>query len=327
MNEPVRLTARHVIALSPTAPFCFDTTLHKPDHFPSTDNLWEPGVRWQTMRWGGEPIGLKLENHGSVEHPAVSLSVWSVAPLSQPFLDALVTEITYRYNLQMDLADFYCRFESDAQLGPVLEKWRGLRPFHAGSLYEYLIIAIVLQNCTVRRSVHMLRALFENFGTPLVYDGLQLDCFWEPESLEGVSEDALRVLKVGYRAKSIQKASTAFVKRQIDELTLRARSEAQQREALLNLYGIGPASVGYILFDVFHRWDELNHVSPWEQKIYSRLFFATPVEEPVPVETLRAYFDARFAGYRMLAVHYLWEDLFWRRQHEQVLWLEQLIRL
>jgi hypothetical protein len=29
----------------------------------------------------------------------------------------------------------------------------------------------------------------------------------------------------------------------------------------------------------------------------------------------------------MLAVHYFWEDLFWRRKHEPVDWLEKLIRL
>ena len=37
------------------------------------------------------------------------------------------------------------------------------------------------------------------------------------------------------------------------------------------LYGVGPASVWYILSDVFHHLDELNHISPWEQKIYSKV--------------------------------------------------------
>ena len=36
---------------------------------------------------------------------------------------------------------------------------------------------------------------------------------------------------------------------------------------------------------------------------------------------------ARFGEYEMLAVHYIWEDLFWRRKHEPVEWLEKLIRL
>ena len=134
-------------------------------------------------------------------------------------------------------------------------------------------------------------------------------------------------MKVGYRAKSIKRVTEAFVKRDIHEFELRNKSREEQREALLGLYGIGPSSVGYILCDVFHHLDELNHISPWEQKIYSKLFFDTDPDEPVPVDTLLELFNERFGGCRMLAVHYFWEDLFWRRKHEEVEWLEKLIRL
>jgi len=39
-----------------------------------------------------------------------------------------------------------------------------MRVTSAASLYEFLVLAIVLQNATVRRSVNMLRALFERDG-------------------------------------------------------------------------------------------------------------------------------------------------------------------
>jgi len=45
-----------------------------------------------------------------------------------------------------------------------------MRPMHLGSLHEYIVIAIVLQNATVRRSVQMLQALFERYGTQLQFD-------------------------------------------------------------------------------------------------------------------------------------------------------------
>ena len=145
--------------------------------------------------------------------------------------------------------------------------------------------------------------------------------------MAGVSESDLRELKVGYRAKSIKRATAAIVNNEIDEFELRNKSREEQRQALLSLYGIGPASVGYLLFDVFHRMDEMEHISPWEQKIYSKLFFDTDPEEPVSVSVLLDFFQAHFTGYRGLAVHYFWEDLFWRRKNEPVDWLEGLIRL
>ncbi len=327
MPESMSLSTRHTLVLTPQAPFNFDATFHKPDHFPSTDNEWEPDIRWQTMLWQGEPLGLKFENQGTIDQPKLSLSIWSTKKLSQGVLDQLASEINYRYNFQLDLADFYRRFTADPHLGPILARWRGLRPMHFGSLYEYLIIAIVLQNTIVRRSVSMLQALFENYGTSLAYDGKHLSCFWKPEVIDRASEQELRALKVGYRAKSIKRVTQAFVQGEVDEHELRGKSREEQRQALLSLYGIGPASVGYIMFDVFHDLGGLDHISPWEQKIYSKLFFDVDPETPVPVDQLLAFFDQRFGEYRMLAVHYFWEDLFWRRKNEPVEWLEKLIRL
>ena len=95
---------------------------------------------------------------------------------------------------------------------------------------------------------------------------------------------------------------------------------------MLQLYGIGPASVCYLLFDVFHHLDELSYIPPWEQKIYSKLFCDAAPGDLVSAETLLHMFVERFGEYKMLAVHYLWEDLFWRRTQQDISWLEELIR-
>ncbi len=327
MNKARILKVKQSIELVPTTPFNFDATLHKPDHFPAADTRWEPGTRWQTMLWQGKALGLRFENQGTVARPRIALSIWSARQLGPDFVSQLTDEIIYRYNLQLELPEFHRRFRSHPTLGPVVHRWRGMRPLNYSSLYEYLIIAIVLQNATVRRSVSMMQALLENYGTPLSYDGQKLYCFWEPEVVDAVTEQELRALKVGYRSKSIKQVTAAFVAKDIDEFELRTRSREEQRQALLGLYGIGPASVGYILSDVFHHMNELEYISPWEQKIYSRLFFDAGPDTPVPVEQLLSYFDEQFGEFRMLAVHYFWEDLFWKRKNQHVEWLEKLIRL
>jgi 3-methyladenine DNA glycosylase/8-oxoguanine DNA glycosylase len=326
-EDDINLNIRHIIELTPTAPFNFDASLHKPDHFPSADNAWQPGVRWQTMLWQGVPLGLKFEDRGTIDQPVLELSVYSQDKLSTTYLAGLVDEINYRYSLQLNLSDFNDRFRDDPHLGPIINRWRGMRPLNCSSLYEYLIIAIVLQNATVRRSVSMMQALYEAYGTLLAYDGREHYGFWEPEVIDRASEQDLRGLKVGYRAKSIKQVTEAFARREIDEFELRRRTRDEQRQVLLRLYGIGPASVGYILCDVFHHLDEMEHISPWEQKVYSRLFFDTEPDNPAPVDELLAYFNAHFGGYRHLAVHYFWEDLWWKRKNEPVEWLEKMIRL
>ncbi|MBU1017002.1 hypothetical protein KJ678_02450 [Patescibacteria group bacterium] len=327
MGKILNLKNRTTVELNPVPPFTFDPSMHKPGHFPSQDTAWGRGCRWQTMLWGGQCLGLKFINAGAIKRPKIDLEVYSKNKLASDFISGLTEEINYRYDFQTDLSNFIKKFKNDGQLGSVLKKWPGMRIMSPQSLYEYLVIGIVLQNCTVRRSVNMMQVLFENCGTLLNYDNKNFYCFWEPEVLTKVSEQELRDLKVGYRAKSLKRLSEPFAKNEIDELELRTKGKEEQRESLINLYGIGPATVGYILLDVFKHYDELSHISPWEQKIYSKLFFNRDPSNPISEKELLKFFDNRFGKYKMLAVNYIWEDLWWKRKHEKIPWLEELIRL
>lgn len=314
------------VVLKPTAPFDFDSTFHKPDHFTSGDNEWKPGIRWQTWYWQGKQLGLKFSNKGTLSKPKIGVGVYHSGKLTGSYIESLVEEIEYRFNLKLDLAPFYKSFKDDEVLGPIIKRWKGMRPGHPSSLYEYLIIGIVLQNATVKRSVQMFQALLENYGTLLEFDGKKLRCFWLPGGLQKATEDDLRALKVGYRAKSIKKIDDYFTQGLIDESDLRKKDKKTQHEELIKLYGVGPATVWYLMFDVFHHWDFFDHVSPWEQKIYSKLFFDKDPENPVPVKKLLKHFG-KYGDYKQLAVHYIWEDLWWKRKNEDIPWLEKLIRI
>ncbi|MCG2809024.1 MAG: hypothetical protein L6275_01645 [Candidatus Portnoybacteria bacterium] len=314
------------IQLTPLAPFDFNSTFHKPDHFTSGDNFWESGIRWQTLYWEGKQLGIKFINSGTVKKPKVKVDIYYIKKLDNQFIDSLIKEIRYRFNFDLDLSNFYNSFKNDKILCPIIKKWKGMRPGHPSSLYEYLIIGIVLQNATVRRSSQMFQALLENYGRLLEFDGHKLWCFWKPGSLQKISEDDLRALKVGYRAKSIKKIDESFIKGKIDELTLREKNKESQKQELLDLYGVGPATVWYLMFDVFHHLDFFEHVSPWEQKIYSKLFFNRNPENPISVEKLLKYFE-RYGEYKQIAVHYIWEDLWWKRKNEHIPWLEKEIRI
>lgn len=327
MGGALSLKYKTNFTLTPSSPFHFDSTFYKPAHFPTGDTKWEPGRRWQTMLWQGEKLGLLFEAAGSRKNPKISVKVFSSRKLLDGFIDSLKEEIIWRYNLGLDLSGFYREMRKDPLLSPVIKRFRGLRPMHPGSLYEYLIIAIVLQNAAVKRSVYMMQTLFENYGTLLKFDKKKFWCFWAPKTLAKAKEQKLRDLKMGYRAKSLIKVSEVFAKDQISELDLRKESEENQEKSLLSLYGIGPASVGYIMFDVFHHWNWLKHISPWEQKIYTRIFFNKDHERAlVPVGKMLKRFN-RWGKWKALAVHYVWEDIWWKRRTKKIRWLEKEIRL
>lgn len=323
----MKLAQKITIKLEPTAPFNFDATFHKPDHFTTGDNYWEPGTRWQTWNQQGQCLGLKFENSGTTGKPKIDLTIYSDKKLPAETLNLLLDEIRYRYNLVLDLTEFYEEFKNDNVLGPVIKRLWGMRPGHPSSLYEYLIIGVVLQNATVRRSIQMFSSLLENYGTDVEFDDKKLGCFWEQGKLRDITVDDLRALKVGYRAKFIKKIDEQFDQGLINEMDLRSKDLGTQMKELLKLYGVGPATVWYLLFDVFHHWDFFNHVSPWEQKIYSKIFFNQDPEDPVTVEKILKHFE-KFGKYKQLAVHYIWEDLWWRRKNgESIPWLEKEIRV
>src|SRR5512135_3802930 len=194
------LDRSYILELRPSAPFHFDGTFHKPSHFPSGDVAWQPGTLWMTRRVADDLLGLKLENAGTVDAPCVRLTIFAGRSLAADEIAAVGDEVAYDYDLYADLSSFDDLLERDELMRPVLGRWRGMRTI-GGPLYESLIIYVVLQNATVRRSVQMLDNLFRAYGDLLHFDGQALYGFWLPQALDAAPEEALRALKVGYRAK------------------------------------------------------------------------------------------------------------------------------
>jgi 3-methyladenine DNA glycosylase/8-oxoguanine DNA glycosylase len=323
MAESIVLVKKKSVVLEPKAPYNFDANFHKPSHFPSSDNIWEKGNYWISMVWRGQYLGLKFENLGAINEPKIRVGIYSQKTLSEDFVEELIPEIRWRFNFDSDISEFSEKYKTDKVLGSLIKKWKGMKPIAANSLYETLIIYIVLQNATVKRSVQMLENLFERFGKRIKYDQKILSTFWEPKKMARSSEQELRYLKVGYRAKFLMEISEQFANKEIDEFGLRKMSEEEVKKEMLKLYGIGPASLEYLLFEDFYFYDALATIPPWEQKIMSKLIFN---KDLVSTKKIVAFFS-RLEGWEKLAFHYIWEDVFWKRKYEHIEWLEKEIRL
>ncbi len=313
------------VVLLPMKPFHFDGTFHKPSHFPNNLKLddWMHGKYWQTLRFNKKLYGLKIENKGTTTKPKLNVSIYSEKKLGFNELEALKQEIIWRFGLNTDLKEFNELAKKDKRFYPVFKKWVGMRNSSQYNLYELLIIAIVLQNAAVRRSQQMLDALLGKHGTQLKFDGKKLYAIWLPEELDA-TEQELRDLKIGYRAKFIKRLSQDFAQGKVDELKLRALDSNSAKRELVKLYGIGPETARILLFEVYHHYDVFDHIAPWQQKIYSRLFYNKPL---VSADKIRNDIKRRYGKYSMLAVHYIWEDIFWKRRHKKIPWLEKEIRL
>jgi 3-methyladenine DNA glycosylase/8-oxoguanine DNA glycosylase len=315
---------RATLRIWPTAPFHFDGTFHKPSHFPAPLEVWEPGKYWRTLRVGGSLYGVRIENGGSIAEPALHVSIFSDRRVTAPDLEIVRRELVWRFDLDTDLRGFGRLTRQDRRLQSVWRRWRGMRDSSANSIYELLVVAILLQNATVRRTVQMMLALLEAFGTKVSFDSNRIFAMWRPEDLDHVSDEELRALKIGYRARFLKRLSDYFARGTVNDLELRTLDLDSARNELLRLYGVGPETARILLYPACHRYAGLHHIAPWQQKIYSRLFYDKTL---VPVRQILTDLNEEYGDYAALAVHYVWEDLFWRNIRAPIPWLQKEIRL
>lgn len=326
ISNKMKLNQSKKFTLIPKPPFHFDGTFHKPSHFPNKLKLddWEYGKYWQSLRIGKRVFGLKIVDVGTTAKPKLSISIFYKGNLSLAELEEIKKEIRWRFELDRDFGEFISLAKKDKRFYPVFKKWLGMRNLSQYTLYELLIIAVVLQNATVRRSQQMLDALIGKYGTKVEFDKKTFYTIWLPEELKEESEQKLRDLRIGYRAKFIKRLSEDFANNKVDEIQLRTLDKENAKKELIKLYGIGPESARILLFEALHHYDVFDHIAPWQQKIYSMLFYNKKL---VPTNTIRKDIIKQYGEYSMLAVHYIWENVFWLRKTQKIDWLEKEIRL
>ncbi len=311
--------------LNPTSPFDFDGTVYRPDHFPSNDMQWVPGTYWQTMRLGQEVFGIRLQNTGSKSLPRIKVTIFAGEKPSSSIIAKILEEVRWRFDLDsLGVPRFVRKFRGDRHLGVAIRRHPGMRLKSGYSLYEYLVITVMLQNTVVRRSVSMLQALFERYGREVSFDGQRLWAFWEPRSIVDSSEEELRSLRLGYRARTLKRQAEQLVAGTIDENELRKVHDGTVlAETLDTIYGVGSQSAWYMASELFHFYDALDYVSPWEGNIVGRILF----RRKASLKRVQEFLTKRYGEFRLLAFSYLLIDLFWQHRKDPVEWLSPMVRL
>lgn len=316
----MKLKIVHRSLVFPKAPYHFDYSVKNPSHYPTPTGRWEHNKIWFTMRWNEKPIGLRLINKGNLRKPCVELSFYSKTKMDKNDIEALKKELAYRFEWLTDYSEFYNRLGKDKFLAAAIKKLKGMRMFCAEDFYSYLMIAILLQNANVKRTVKMTQAMLEKYGDLFEFDKEKHFCFWSPEKLAKVSEDELRALKVGYRAKTFLRVSKEFAEGRINEMQMRNMDFEMLRKELLKIYGVGPASLDYLMRDVFHRYDALNTIPAWEAKIYSHLF-----KKEMDAKEILDEIKKRYGNWRAVAVHYVFMGLNWKHKKKKIEWYGKLM--
>ena len=306
------------LVVHPKAPYNFDYSVHNPSHYPTQLVKYKKNKLWFSFRFKNKLPGIKFINQGTINKPTIRLQIYYKNKLGSTYKEELLEEIGYRFQFRKDYSEFYKKFEKDTLVGSVLRKFKGMHSFCIEGLYEYLMIAILLQNANVKRTVQMTNTMLENYGSIIEFDGIKLYSIWKPEKILKVPEAELRNLKVGYRAKSFLRATEDYMK--LNEFSMRKLNNSELREELLRIYGVGSASVDYIMCGVYHR-SILTTIPPWEAKIYSRLL-GLKTTNP---KRIMAFLDKHYGKYKASVIGHLFMDISWKHKYERVDWMEKLL--
>lgn len=199
----------------------------------------------------GKPAVVAARQSGSVTSPLVDVAV--TAPnigkdLAEEVVDALGTIL----GLNVDMAGFYDLAAGDEILGPLAERFKGVKPPRFPTVFEGMANAVACQQLTLTFGIQLLNRMVTAFGVHGSPKAEAPTAFPRPEEIAALDPGAFRALGFSYRkgrtlielARIVCAGGLEKLKTLDDESALRF---------LCSLRGLGRWSAEYILLRALGR--------------------------------------------------------------------------
>ncbi len=172
----------------------------------------------------------------------------------------------------LDLSPFYALAENDEYIGPLVRRFRGVKPPRFPAVFEALVNAVACQQVSLDVGIILLNRLAERFG-PACGGGQPRHAFPGPEGLADVPAEEIKKLGFSYKkAQYIKGLAMALVNREVDLAGLEGMANTEAVEHLTTLRGIGRWSAEYVLLRGLGRLDIFPGDDVGAQNNLRRLF-------------------------------------------------------
>jgi len=233
------------------------------------------------------------------------LSIYSKSKFSLSEINQVRATIEHGLGKDEDLKGFYAFAKSDPILHEATKDLSGMRAGTLDSVFERVILAILLQMAPIERSQQMMELLLDNLGAKLLFDGQSVTLWPRAETIAAAGPELLREkAKLGYRADRLVSAAQYLVENPMSLSGLAALPAEQALFQLKNIPGIGDYSAGIIYGRASVPIDS------WSAVIMSELFFKkTPKNPRQEIPDLMAGLKKRWGKWGWLAFVYVLNDL------------------
>lgn len=212
---PDRVSSQHI---SVKDPFDLNATMESGQVFrwEIVDKVWYAGVLEQ------QGVLLRRANDGLIVRSKGNV------------LDA----VAMFFRLEDDLNTIFTEVSSDRFVAEAFQKNQGLRILRQEA-WECLVSFICSSVSNIPKIKRSLRALAKMYGNPVEIDGHILYVFPAPERLAAVTEDELRDLGLGFRAKYLVELTSIVTSGIVDFCKLREMTYKEAKASLIKLPGVG----------------------------------------------------------------------------------------
>jgi DNA-3-methyladenine glycosylase II len=217
-------------------------------------------------RWDGTTYRRVLPlPAGSVEVAVAQVSPpeaprLQVVVAGQPIRAALRVAVTAALErllgLRIDLTEFYQFAAQQRHLGPLAQRFRGMKPPRFATVFEGVINAIACQQLTLTVGVHLLNRLAVACGAAFGEGDETVHAFPRPEDLAGVSPAALR--QFGFsrqKGQAMIELAQSVAEGRVDLEGLAALPDDEVIGHLRELRGVGRWTTEYTLLRGLGRVD------------------------------------------------------------------------
>ncbi len=168
--------------------------------------------------------------------------------------------------------------------------------------FECLISFIISQNNHIPRIKKNIEAISHAYGSFLgEIGGEALYAFPTPKQLAEVSEENLRQLNLGFRAKYIVDAVKRLVEQEIPVERFAEMTTEELKKCLMTIYGVGPKVADCVMLFSLGRY-EVFPADVWIRRVMSYFYFGN---KEIPLHKLQEIAAERFGEYAGFAQQYL----------------------
>ncbi len=259
-------------SLAPIPPFRLDLTVWTLRRRP--DNLmdrWDGQTYRRVLVPEDEAVEVATTQVGSSDAPALHVTL-SGARLAPDMEEAARAFLERTLGLGVDLSRFYRFAEIDAKLGPLVQRFRGVKPPRFPTLFEALVNGIACQQITLTQGIHLLNRLTQTYGLAAPDGDHAVHAFPRPQDLARLLPRELRSLGFSeQKGRALVELASALAQGRLDLEVLAGLDDATALAHLLALRGIGRWTAEYVLLRGLGRLDRFpgddvgarNNLSRW----------------------------------------------------------------